>query len=126
LAFALIRDDEAADPPSPEGRTREMQLEAHVLRIADELYAARLLPRLGQLPVLAQEPRLGKLTSREWMVLTSLLDGQRVPAIAADLLITQGAVLDHLASLYATFRVRRQADLIRLVRRRARRSAGGR
>jgi DNA-binding CsgD family transcriptional regulator len=117
LAFALIRDDDAADPPSLEGRTREFQLEARMLRLADELHAASLLPRLAQLPVLAEEPRLGQLTSREWLVLTRLLDGQRIPAIAADLLVSPGTVLDHRSAIYAKFCVHNQADLVRLIRR---------
>jgi DNA-binding CsgD family transcriptional regulator len=126
LAFALIRDDAAADPPSPDGSTRELQLEAHVLRIADELHAAGLIPRLAQLPVLAEEPRLGRLTSREWVVLTRLLDGQRISAIAADLLVGQATVRDHLSSIYAKLGVHSQAELVRLLRRGNRRSAAGR
>jgi DNA-binding CsgD family transcriptional regulator len=126
LAFALIRDDAAADPPGPNGSTREMQLEAHMLRIADELTTAGLIPRLAQLPVLTEQPQLGRLTSREWAVLARLLDGQRTAAIAADLLVSQGIVRDHLSSIYAKLGVHSQADLIRLVRRRTRRSAAGR
>jgi DNA-binding CsgD family transcriptional regulator len=121
LAFALIRDDAAADPPGPEGSTREMQLEAHLLRIADELHAAGLIPRLAQLPVLADQPQLGNLTSREWVVLTCLLGGQRISAIAADLLVSQGTVRDHLSSIYAKLGVHSRVDLIRLVRHGSRR-----
>jgi DNA-binding NarL/FixJ family response regulator len=95
-----------------------MQLEARMVRIADELHAAGLIPRLARLPVLTEQPRLGRLTSREWAVLARLTDGQRIPAIAADLLVSQGTIRDHLASIYAKLGVRRQADLIRLVRRR--------
>jgi hypothetical protein len=40
-----------------------------MLRIADELHTAGLIPRLPQLPDLTGEPELGKLTSREWAVL---------------------------------------------------------
>ena len=94
-----------------------MELEAQMLRIADELHAAGLLPRLAQLPVLIEEPRLGELTSREWAVLTRLLDGQRIAAIAADLLVGQGIVRDHLSSIYAKLGVHSQVDLVRLVRR---------
>jgi DNA-binding CsgD family transcriptional regulator/PAS domain-containing protein len=126
LAFALIRDDAAADPPSPNGAPRELRLAAHTVRIADELHAAGLIPRLAQLPVLAAEPQLGRLTSREWMVLTRLLDGQRTSAIAADLLVSQGTVRDHLSSIYAKLGVRSQVDLIRLVRQRTRHSAADR
>jgi DNA-binding CsgD family transcriptional regulator len=115
LAFALIRDDAGAD--SPKDSSREMRLEAHMLRIADELHAAGLIPRLRQLPVLADQPRLGKLTSREWAVLTRLLDGQRVSAIAADLYVSQSTVRNHLSSIYAKLGVHSQVDLIRLIRR---------
>jgi DNA-binding CsgD family transcriptional regulator len=114
LAFALIRDDDAADQPGDS--SREMQLEAHMLRIADELHAAGLIPRLHQLPVLAEEPQLGKLTSREWAVLTRLLEGQRVPAIAADLYVSKSTVRNHLSSIYAKLGVHSQVDLVRLVR----------
>jgi PAS domain S-box-containing protein len=114
LAFALIRNDALADPPGND--SREMQLEAHMLRIADELHAAGLIPRLKQLPVLAEQPRLGKLTSREWAVLTRLLDGQRVSAIAAGLYVSQSTVRNHLSSIYAKLGVHSQVDLIRLMR----------
>lgn len=126
LAFALIRDDAAADPPGPGDSSREMQLEAHMLRIADELHAAGLIPRLQQLPALNDEPQLGKLTSREWAVLTRLLDGQRVSAIAADLYVSQSTVRNHLSSIYAKLGVHSQVDLIRLIRRGTKRPAEGR
>jgi len=123
LAFALLRDDSAADPPGPGGNSREMRLEAHMLRIADELHAAGLIPRLKQLPTLADEPKLGKLTSREWAVLTHLLDGQRVSAIAAGLYVSQSTVRNHLSSIYAKLGVHSQVDLIRLIRRGTKRPA---
>jgi len=123
LAFALIRDDSAADQPGPEDNSREMRLEAHLLRIADELHAAGVIPRLQQLPALADEPQLGKLTSREWSVLTRLLDGQRIPAIAADLYVSQSTVRNHLSSIYAKLGVHSQVDLIRLVRQGTKRPA---
>jgi DNA-binding CsgD family transcriptional regulator len=118
LAFALIRnDDDAAAADSPGDSSREMRLEAHMLRIADELHAAGMIPRLQQLPALTQEPKLGKLTSREWAVLTRLLDGQRVTAIAADLYVSPSTVRNHLSSIYAKLGVHSQVDLIRLIRR---------
>jgi DNA-binding CsgD family transcriptional regulator len=121
LAFALIRYDGGAD--SPRDSSREIRLEAHMLRIADELNAAGLIPRLQQLPALSDEPRLGKLTSREWAVLTRLLDGQRVSAIAADLYVSQSTVRNHLSSIYAKLGVHSQVDLIRHVRRATNRPA---
>jgi DNA-binding CsgD family transcriptional regulator len=120
LAFALMRYDDA---DSPGDRPREMQLEAHMLRIADELSAAGLIPRLQQLPALSDEPQLGKLTSREWAVLTRVLDGERVSAIAADLFVSQSTVRNHLSSIYAKLGVHSQVDLVRLVRRGSKRPA---
>ena len=123
LAFALIRDDAAAEPSGDS--TRETQLEAHMLRIAEELSAAGLIPRLDQLPALSETPELGKLTSREWEVLTRLLDGQRVSAIAADLYVSQSTVRNHLSSIYAKLGVHSQVDLIRLIRHGTKRPADG-
>jgi DNA-binding CsgD family transcriptional regulator len=114
MAFALIRG--ASGPASTVEPTRESQLEAHLLRIADELHAAGLLPRLQQLPTLSGNPRLGLLTSREWAVLTRLLDGQRAAGIASDLVVSQSTVRNHLSSIYAKLRVDGQVDLIRTLR----------
>jgi DNA-binding CsgD family transcriptional regulator/PAS domain-containing protein len=111
LAFALIRSGSGTSP-APDA-DRRAQLEGHLLRIADELHAAGVLPRLGQLPVLSGNARLGLLTSREWAVLTRLLDGQRVAAIADDLVVSQSTVRNHLSSIYAKLRVKDQVDLIR-------------
>jgi DNA-binding CsgD family transcriptional regulator len=116
LAFALMRND-GADGPHARDSARETRLEAHMQRIADELHAAGLMPRLQRLPALTDEPRLGKLTSREWAVLTRLLDGERVPAIAASLYVSQSTVRNHLSSIYAKLGVHSQVDLIRLIRR---------
>src|ERR1700722_782652 len=123
LAFALIRDDEAAEPSGDS--TRETQLEAHMLRIAEELRAAGLIPRLDQLPALSETPELGKPTSREWVVLPRLLDGQRVSGIAADLYVSQSTVRNHLSSIYAKLGVHSQVDLIRLIRHGTKRPADG-
>jgi DNA-binding CsgD family transcriptional regulator len=115
MAFALIRDGSGAGPDA-DGAARESRLEGHLLRIADELHAAGVLPRLQKLPTLSANPRLGLLTSREWAVLTRLLDGQRAAAIADDLVVSQSTVRNHLSSIYAKLRVDGQVDLIRTLR----------
>ncbi len=114
MAFALIRGGSGAGPAAD--AARESRLEAHMLRIADELHAAGLLPRLERLPTLSGNPRLGLLTSREWAVLTRLLEGQRAAAIADDLVVSQSTVRNHLSSIYAKLRVDGQVDLIRTLR----------
>jgi DNA-binding CsgD family transcriptional regulator len=111
--------DGAAGGSSADGGAdgdRAARLEAHLLRIANELHAAGLLSRIGQLPVNASNPRLSLLTSREWAVLTRLLDGQRAADIAADLVVSQSTVRNHLSSIYAKLRVTGQVDLIRTLR----------
>ena len=118
MAFALIRGGSGTGPAPDAGR--EARLEAHLLRIADELHAAGALPQLGQLPVIASNPRLGLLSSREWAVLTRLLDGQRAAAIAEDLVVSQSTVRNHLSSIYAKLRVSGQVDLIRTLRQETR------
>ena len=114
LAFALIRSHTGQG--SPGNSLRETQLETHLLRIAQELRAAGLMPGIEPLPALAEAPQLGELTSRELAVLTRLLDGQRVPAIAAELFVSPSTVRNHLSSIYAKLGVRGQVDLIRLLR----------
>lgn len=113
LAFALVRDE--ADPDLPADSNREKQLEAHLLRIAEELRTAGLIPRLERLPDLTAVPQLGGLTSREWAVLTRLMDGQRASAIAAGLFVSRSTVRNHLSSIYAKLGVNGQVDLIRLM-----------
>jgi DNA-binding CsgD family transcriptional regulator len=114
MAFALIRCESGTGSDADAGR--ESRLEAHLQRIADELHAAGMLPVLGKLPVISGNPRLGLLTSREWAVLTRLLDGQRAAAIAADLFVSQSTVRNHLSSIYAKLQVNGQVDLIRTLR----------
>jgi DNA-binding CsgD family transcriptional regulator len=114
LAFALMRQSDDATPP-PTGN-RGAQLEAHMLRIAEELRAAGLVPRLDRLPDLESVPALSTLTSREWEVVTRLLEGERTPAIAADLFVSQSSIRNHLSAIYAKLGVHSQTELIRMLR----------
>jgi DNA-binding CsgD family transcriptional regulator len=61
-------------------------------------------------------PGLSKLTTRELEVLTRLLDGDRAPAIAAELFLTQGTVRNHLASIFNKVGVTSQQELLSLFR----------
>ena len=73
-------------------------------------------PGSSSCPTLSGNPRLGLLTSREWAVLTRLLEGQRAAGIASDLVVSQSTVRNHLSSIYAKLRVDGQVDLIRTLR----------
>ncbi len=69
-------------------------------------------------------PGLSRLTTRELEILTKLLDGDRAPAIAAELFLTQGTVRNHLNSIFSKVGVTSQQQLLTLFRAaRARRQA---
>jgi DNA-binding CsgD family transcriptional regulator len=61
-------------------------------------------------------PGLSNLTTRELEILTRLLDGDRAPAIAAELFLTQGTVRNHLASIFSKVGVASQQQLLTLFR----------
>lgn len=61
-------------------------------------------------------PGLSSLTTRELEVLTRLLDGDRAPAIAAELSLTQGTVRNYLASIFSKVGVTSQQQLLTLFR----------
>jgi DNA-binding CsgD family transcriptional regulator len=86
-----------------------------------------VLGRLGQpLPVVetagAADPTelragaLARLSSRELEIVTMLLAGDRVPAIAEALYLTQSTVRNHLSSVFQKLRVSSQQALIVLLR----------
>jgi DNA-binding CsgD family transcriptional regulator len=58
---------------------------------------------------------LAKLSSRELEIVTELLNGSRVPAIARKLFLAQGTVRNHLSSAYRKLGVASQQDLIDLL-----------
>ena len=63
----------------------------------------------------AQVPGISELSSRELDVLTRLLAGHRVPAIAGALFISQSTVRNHLSSIFKKLRVDSQQELINLL-----------
>jgi DNA-binding CsgD family transcriptional regulator len=60
---------------------------------------------------------LEDLTARELEIVRRLLAGDRVPAIAQSLYITQSTVRNHLSSVFAKLGVTSQQELIVLLRR---------
>jgi DNA-binding CsgD family transcriptional regulator len=96
-------------------------------RVATDL--STVLSRLGRSAEIAQLvrvrttglteadlPGLGYLTTRELEVLTRLLDGDRVPAIAAELFLSQGTVRNYLTSIFGKVGVSSQQQLLTLFR----------
>jgi DNA-binding NarL/FixJ family response regulator len=61
-------------------------------------------------------PTFSRLTVREQDVLARLMNGERVPWIAADLFVSQSTVRNHLSSIFRKVGVHSQAELIRRLR----------
>jgi PAS domain S-box-containing protein len=91
-------------------------MERHMWRIASEVAASGVVA--GFYPAAAPEdvPGLEELSPRQWEVLTRLLQGERVPAIADQLFISQSTVRNHLTDIFRKVGVRSQAELLRLLR----------
>ncbi len=113
--FDLVVPVDDADVSASRGVARS-RLEAELLRIADELRIGRMVSRTGQLPDPVRFPALSRLTRRESEVLARLMDGDRVPSIAADLFVSQSTVRHHLSSIFSKLGVHSQAELIRYLR----------
>jgi DNA-binding CsgD family transcriptional regulator len=62
-------------------------------------------------------PGLDRLTTRELEIVARLLDGDRAPAIAARLFVSQSTVRNHLASVFAKLGVASQQELVDMMRR---------
>jgi DNA-binding CsgD family transcriptional regulator len=97
-------------PPSG----REAELEGHLWRIAAEIEASGILLRAGSVPrlALARIPEAASLSPRQWDVLRRIMAGQRVPAIAAELFVSQSTVRNHLSKIFERFGVRSQPELL--------------
>ncbi len=96
-------------------------------QVSDDLSA--ILLRLGRGAEIAQlargrdrgltdeaVPGLSRLTTRELEIVTRLLEGDRPPAIAAKLFVSQSTVRNHLASVFAKLGVTSQQGLLDLFR----------
>ncbi len=93
-------------------------LRASLDRIALELQSISLAAALpGASPLSLQHPELAALSAREKEVLTHLMAGSRVPAIAKELFISPHTVRNHLKALFRKLDVGTQAELIERVRK---------
>jgi len=112
FGFILIPED---DVPPPESGDRVAQLEKHLWRIANEVQSSGIFDDLGSLPDATRFPAIGQLSSREWEVLSRLLRGQRVPAIAAALYVSPSTVRNNLSQIFRKFGVHSQSALLDLL-----------
>jgi DNA-binding CsgD family transcriptional regulator len=105
--------------PTPAGMSREdisADFPAMLLRLVRGTQVAQLA-RTGISGFTdADVPGLSRLTTRELEIVTRVVDGDRAPAIAAELYLSQSTVRNHLGSVFAKLGVSSQQQLLRLFR----------
>lgn len=119
LVFMLVPDH---TPPPPAGGSRTAELEHHLVKIAAEVEASGVLHRFFALPDPERMPELQRLSVRQWEIMSRLLQGERVPAIARDLFVSPSTVRNQLSTIFRRFGVHSQAELLGVL---ATRRAGG-
>ena len=91
---------------------RSSRLEGHLWRIAAEVQAAGI----GDLALSGEawwaNPAVRGLTRRQTQILRWLTQGQRVPAIAQQLFISESTVRNHLSAIYRKVGVHSQSELL--------------
>lgn len=111
FGFAAVPTEPVTVDTAGARAERVAELERHLSRIAREVEAAGL-GRAGQFPDLREVPGLGDLTSRQWQILTRLLQGERVPMIARSMFLSPSTVRNHLSVIYKKLGVHSQTELI--------------
>jgi PAS domain S-box-containing protein len=104
------------ESPLPNDADRIAELEQRLHRIAQEVQAAGMLEGFDQLPKFAHIAGLDSLTARQWEIVSRLLRGQRVPAIAESMYLSQSTVRNHLSMVFRKAGVHSQTELLRLLR----------
>lgn len=113
IAFGIV----GAPPPVSDQSDRVAELERRLRQIAAEVRAAGVIEEISSLPSSSEFPQLRELTTRQWEILSRLLRGERVPAIAAQLYLSQSTVRNHLTSIFQKFGAHSQSELLYLLRR---------
>ena len=105
FAFALISAERAESSP-------DSDVEPLVGKTPGSMFSkSRDLVKLSE----AQVPGIFALSSRELDVVTRLLAGYRVPAVARALFVSQSTVRNHLSSVFKKLGVESQQELIDLL-----------
>lgn len=112
MRFALLGRIESYFPQQDD---RVTELELRLRRIGAEVRAAGLIEAPAS-PVFHDHPGLGELSTRQWEILSRLLEGERVPTIAKELFISRSTVRNHLATIFQRFGVHSQAELLEQLR----------
>jgi PAS domain S-box-containing protein len=110
LAFAFTVTPLVSAAPSDRARARE--LEEHLRRIAREIAASGVAALSTSMPTSLEVPEISHLTSREYEIVVRLASGDRVPAIARRMFLSESTIRNHLTSVYRKFGVHSQHDLL--------------
>ncbi len=92
------------------------ELSAILFRLGRGAHVAKLARGVFHGVTERNVPGLSRLTTRELEVVGLLLDGDRPPAIAAKLFLTQSTIRNHLAAVFAKLGVASQQELVDLFR----------
>jgi DNA-binding NarL/FixJ family response regulator len=103
------------DPATAAKFDRASQLEHRLWRIASEVQASGIFDSLGALPDTDRFPQMNALSTRQWEVLSRLLRGERVPAIAEALFVSASTVRNNLSEIFRIFDVHSQSELLSLL-----------
>ena len=115
--FNVVNELSTVQTAKSVGSGQSQTVRSSLERIALELQTIGLSSEMIAPPVAPlTHPDLASLTEREREVLVHLVAGQRVPAIAAELHISQHTVRNHLKSIYRKLGVGNQSELIERVR----------
>jgi DNA-binding CsgD family transcriptional regulator len=106
--FAVLSHAAVAEVPGE----RIAELELRMRRIGAEVKAAGILDNLIAVRTSIDVSKLHELTTRQWEVVTLLLQGKRVPTIAHELYISQSTVRNHLSAIFKRFGVHTQPELL--------------
>jgi DNA-binding NarL/FixJ family response regulator len=112
MRFALVGRVESY---FPQQQNRVADLELRLRRIGAEVRAAGLIESAAT-SVLLDHPEISELSTRQWEILSRLLEGERVSTIATRLFISQSTVRNHLSMIFQRFGVHSQAELIAKLR----------
>lgn len=75
-----------------------------------------MLDNLIAVPTPVDVGKLNELTTRQWEILTLLLQGKRVPTIAREPYISQSTVRNHPSAMFKKFQVHSQPELLEALR----------
>jgi DNA-binding CsgD family transcriptional regulator len=107
------------DGPATTGSARAEELERRLRRIAAEVRAADLLEDATHQSDLLAIAGLPELSERQREIVDRLLHGERVPTIARAMYVSQTTIRNHLSAVFKKLGVHSQAELIAVIRRRA-------